>query len=484
MEKNSIALLPLDNRPISYLLPKQIAEFSGIDLMLPERQFLGNLNHGSDLNYIEKWLTDLKKNSTLIISLDNWIYGGLVQSRKHSTSFDELKSKVLFIKELKDINKYGFSSVMRISNNNDASEEKEYWENYGEKIFKWSELTHKVGIGIKEEGVSHKELLERWYQSSKLIPPDILSDYKGHRDKNFTINLQWLESLHKDTLKYLILSCDDASLYGMNVVEAEYLKQEIKKHNFTKLAKVISGTDEIPLVLLTKAILESSKIKPSVSICFDSNEGAKQIAKYESSSIQTSVFNQLEVLGLEIKEPNNEDIALFIHIADSYQGDHVFNEKAGATENNVFKLIQALKSTDKPFILIDLAYANGADPVLIEPLLKAKITWNKCYGYAAWNTCSNSIGCAMAIGINRWIAEKRKIFNENAFKRCLLTRFLDDYAYQSQIRHSNITELEVNKKLGVYVQTFSTLLDISNIKVNCKLPWKRSFEVEVEFYDK
>ena len=48
--KKSIALLPLDNRPVSCLLPKQIADFSGINLILPKRKYLGGLKKGCDLN--------------------------------------------------------------------------------------------------------------------------------------------------------------------------------------------------------------------------------------------------------------------------------------------------------------------------------------------------------------------------------------------------------------------------------------------------
>ena len=93
--EQSIAFLPLDNRPISYLLPKQIADFSGIDLIMPDKKYLGDLKTGSDLEYIEKWCRGLiNQTPTLVISLDNWVYGGLVQSRKHSCALDELRNRI------------------------------------------------------------------------------------------------------------------------------------------------------------------------------------------------------------------------------------------------------------------------------------------------------------------------------------------------------------------------------------------------------
>lgn len=483
MTKNSsLVLLPLDNRPVSYLLPKQIADFSNIDLILPERKYLGDLKRGSDLEYIENWCRGLiNQTLTLVIALDNWIYGGLVNSRKHSYDLNNLRYRVEILKEMKSINKYGFSSIMRIPDyNNSSEEEKDYWKNYGENIFRWSELMYKVGRGIKEEGVSNEELIESWYQSSQKIPASILADYKGHRDKNFTINLLWLESLHHHCFEYLIFSCDDSREYGMNVVEAEYLRKEISKHRFENITSVISGTDEIPLVLLTKAIIKCSDKKPSVSLFFDSVKGKNQISRYESDTIYNSVLNQINTLGIEVKDFNESDLVVCIHCADSIQGDHLFGERPDNTIKNAAELVKLIQSNKKSFILIDLAYANGADPELIEILLDSNIDWQRCYGFSAWNTTSNSIGSALSIGINRWISEIKNSFNEDAFKKCLVVRFLDDYAYQAKIRHKKVTRIEINEKIKPYAQTFSKLFDLSDIKVNCCLPWKRSFEVEIE----
>ncbi len=338
---------------------------------------------------------------------------------------------------------------------------------------------HKVGRGIKGDS-SNEELIEEWYQSSKRLPIDVLVDYKSHRDKNFSINMLWLELLHNNCFKCLIFSCDDSAKYGMNVIEAEYLNDQINKHRFSHLAKVISGTDEIPLVLLTKAVLEKVVEKPLLSIYFNSDNGKDQISRYESDSIHKSISNQIETLELENVGLNKEDIVLCVHCADSVQGDHIFKNTPGNTKNNVVKLIEFLKSINKPFIILDLAYANGADPLLIESLLNTNINWQNCYGYSGWNTTSNSTGSALAIGINRWLAEKKNRFNYEEFKKCLLTRFLDDYAYQTQIRHPQITEEETNNRIKSFVEDFSRILDLDNISVKCTLPWKRSFEVEID----
>ena len=484
---NKIALLPLDNRPVSYLLPKQIADFSDIDLILPERNKLGDLNKGADFEYIENWCRGVACNApTMVISLDTWMYGGLVQSRKHNFSLEELKKRVdLFVGEdnyprLRQ-NIYGFSTIMRIPNYNSSEEEKDYWKDYGEKIFKWSYNMHKVGRGIKNDNESYDDLIDNWYKSTADIPIKILLDYKALRDKNFGVNIQWLESLHNNLFNYLIFSCDDSSDYGMNVVEAEYLIKEIRKHKFREKAKVISGTDEIPLILMTKSILEtcSGMSLPKISIYYNDLQGRNEKARYEQSSIYKSITSKVEFLTSTIYEENEADIILFVHLASSVQGDHIFKIEPEDTRNNAKELVKEIEKSKKPFMILDLAYANGADPNLINELKKSKVNWDSCYGYAGWNTCSNSAGTVLAMGINRWISERRNIFNKEAFKKCLLTRFLDDYAYQAIIRHPNITEKEVNEKIRPYIQDFSKIIGLDIQESNCVLPWRRSFEIEI-----
>lgn len=477
--KHKIALLPIDNRPASYLLPQEIAEFSGIDLILPERDFLGNLDKAADLNYVENWL---KKNSDadlFIIALDTWVYGSLVQSRKHNMELNILKEKTHKLKSLIASPIYGFSTVMRIPHYNGSDEEKDYWNLYGEKIYNWSCLMHRVGKGILLPGETHDDLLDKWYKSFHEVPAEILADYKGLRDKNFLVNIEWLNLIEKEDLDYLIFSCDDSGEYGLNVFEREYLKSETQKNHLSKKIKTISGTDEIPCVLLTKAMLEKAKTTPNLNITFSNDTGYHEISKYESGSIFDSLMNEFEALGLEDLNNKNSDLEIFIHVAPGKQGDHIFKDISPDTKLDAEKLIEKIEELTNPFILIDLAYANGSDPNLIDSLLKSKINIKNFYGYAGWNTSSNSIGSALSIGINRWLSERNNNFDLELFKKCIFTRLLDDYAYQSQIRHKNITEHEINDKIKPYAERISNFLELKNIKVEYKLPWKRSFEIEI-----
>ena len=60
MVKENIAFIPIDNRPVCYSLPKQIAKIdSDLNLFLPERCFLGDLTKNADIDAILNWLENI-----------------------------------------------------------------------------------------------------------------------------------------------------------------------------------------------------------------------------------------------------------------------------------------------------------------------------------------------------------------------------------------------------------------------------------------
>ena len=131
-----IAFVPIDNRPITYLLTEQITSINNnLKLFMPKRELLGGLVDVSSIDAILDWLKNLEAVNLIVLSLDTIAYGGLVSSRRCTETYDEIKSRILKLKEILKIKKkenpnlkiYATSSIMRISNNNINEEEKEYW---------------------------------------------------------------------------------------------------------------------------------------------------------------------------------------------------------------------------------------------------------------------------------------------------------------------------------------------------------------------
>ena len=518
-----IAFLPIDNRPVCYTLPKII---SGIDktieFELPERRYLGDLTKIADIEKLFSWLENLDKQDVIILSLDTLIYGGLIPSRRSVETLDELKQRQ---ERLKNILKkqsckiLAFSSIMRISNNNYNEEEKEYWSEYGKKIFEYSYNFHKSlldptrkskistlhqGEGIcstkqvnphnykdknsnngetcppfetlpsktiqrivlreaqQKSLISRRGIIEEKYnyQFKTNIPQEILEDYLATRKRNFEINKIYLEWQKEGLFETLIFSKDDCAQYGLNVIEAQELE---KLGGFVK-----TGADEIPMSLLSRAIQGEMKVYP---VFLEDNQ-KHLISNYEDVSVEKSVIGQLELAGCKITNQENCDMILYVNNFKNHQGEIVMKV---ATESFSGKF----ELTDRPYMIADVRFANGSDNKFVEQVLKLDLLSNNFHGYSAWNTTANSLGSLICGAKVKFLA---KNYDKESFLKLTQTRLLDDWAYQANIRQ----QIEKNdlkalvEKMKPYKKTIDEIFKTS-YNNSYSFPWNRLFEVEVEF---
>ncbi len=444
-----IGFVPIDNRPVCYTLPKIIAEIDeNIEFFIPERTLLGDLKKYANIEKLFEWLKSLPKLDAIILSLDTLAYGGLISSRRCPETFDEIKSRIETLKNIlleKNCKIYAFSSIMRISNNNYNEEEKEYWSKWGKKIFDYSYQTHKLGC---ESCITN------------IIPSDILDDYLETRKRNFEINKIYLEWQKEGLFDTLIFSKDDCAEYGFNVQEAKMLEQ---MGGFTK-----TGADEIPLSLLSRAVKGKFKICP---IFLEPNQ-KDLISNYEDISIEKSVLGQIELAdAVSVSEPDKADIILYINNFRDKQGEIVMGI-------NTEGFSKTFCTPDKPYMIADVRFANGADNNFVKELLKNKIDDKYFCGYSAWNTSANSLGSLICGAKIKYLAKK---YNSSAFKKLQITRFLDDWAYQANIRQllKEPNTKELCDKMQEYEKVISTVLN-TEINAGYTYPWERLFEVEIE----
>ena len=434
-----IAFLPIDNRPVCYTLAKDIAQIDeSIEFFLPPRECLGDLTKTADIENLISWLENLPKVDSLILSLDTLVYGGLIPSRRSTETLEELKKRLAKIKPLLRNKKvYAFSSIMRISNNNYNEEEKEYWSKFGKKIFEYS----------FSGGVNKAD-----------IPDEILDDYLATRKRNFEVNKIYLAWQKEGLFDTLIFSKDDCAEKGFNVEEAKELE---------KLGgKTKTGADEIPLSLLARSIDKKIKVFPE----FLEPDCKNLISNYEDVSIEKSVLGQLELAGFEVSSPDDADIVLIVNNFRNKQGELVMGWD---TEPFDGKLLLP----NKPFAVADVRFANGADNAFVEQLLE-KIDLANFYGYAGWNTSANTLGsllCAMKV---KWQAKQ---YNSQAFAKLELVRFLDDWAYQANVRAQIEKPIDIRNLMQPYETRLNNVLKLAPSKLDYTYPWKRKFEVEVRF---
>ncbi len=491
---NKMLLIPIDDRPVSYSLPSQIAGINNnAKVILPPRSICGGLTKPADsekiFNFMNEALNDGEINS-VVISLDTLIYGGLVQSRRTTESFEEIKQKIEKLKKLlskyKEQNKisvYAFSSIMRISNNNINEEEKEYWSRYGEMIFKYSFLTHKSKI--KNLDLNEEKALS---DAKKQIPTEILLDYESSRKRNFEINLEYLGFLENGLIDYLIYSQDDTAEFGFNVEEAELLKTKIIKKNLSEKSEVQTGADEIPCCLLLRSFLKSLNENVRIYPIFSDEHGKNIISRYENRTILESSIGQIKMCGAQVAENAEEaDMLLIVHTPLTAQNDHAMNlHDRPVNVEGAKRIAKMLNTISKPYIIADVAYANGADAYFVREAVLPNLDSGFFYSYAGWNTTGNTIGSALAIGVMRYIREKEANFNEKEYKKVLFIRLLDDWAYQSQVRQKirNLTQRAdvnlLNELLEPYIKDLTEKLNADTAEINLSYPWGRTFEVEID----
>ena len=440
-----IAFLPIDNRPVCYTLPKLIAGIDeDIEFSIPERELLGDLTKIADIDGLFEWLENLPQQDSLILSLDTLIYGGLIPSRRGKETLYELKLRLEKLKKIlknKGAKIYAFSSIMRISNNNYNEEEKEYWSDYGKKIFEYSYNLHKNGFAQTD------------------IPPEILKDYLQTRERNFEVNKIYLEWQKEGIFEFLVFSKDDCAQFGLNVKESQELE---KLGGFTK-----TGADEIPLSLLSRSLNKSLKIYPE----FLEPEYKGLVSNYEDVSVENSVRGQIELGGCEVcGDKNNADLILYVNNFIDRQGEIVMGINTKSFEGE-------FKTPDKPYMTADVRFANGADNEFIRELFKNELKDEYFYGYSAWNTTANTLGSLICGAKVKFFAQK---YNKDNFKKLQVTRFSDDWAYQANVRQM-LKKTDENE-LALLMREFEPAIrDVlkTDIDVKYSYPWHRLFEVEV-----
>lgn len=444
-----IAFVPIDNRPVCYSLPKLIAGVdNSIEFFIPKRELLGDLTHSADIDGLFQWLMELPKLDAIVLSLDTVAYGGLIPSRRCPETFEQIKKRIEILREIledKSCKVYAFSSIMRISNNNINEEEKDYWSKWGKKIYEYSYNVHKSGCN----GCTTHD-----------IPSDVLDDYIETRRRNFEINKIYYQWQKQGVFDTLVFSKDDCAEYGFNVQEAQFLE---KMGAFTK-----TGADEISLSLLARALHGDVKIFP----IFLAPEYKNLISNYEDISIEKSVLGQIDLCGCKaVKTIDEADIILYVNNFKKHQGEIVMKVD---TEHFNSEFVVP----DTPYMIADVRFANGSDNGFVKALFENNLEDKNFYGYSAWNTSANTLGSLICGAKTKFLANK---YCEDNFKRLGIIRFLDDWAYQANMRQA-LSSPDV-EKLTAGMKEFENIVGkIYNQKIvaKYKFPWNRLFEVEVE----
>lgn len=500
----SVLLIPLDDRPVTYIFPSLIADTAGVEVIAPPRSLLGSIFHPAQMDSLFAWITSTLEKTrpeVMMVGLDSLLYGGLITSRRSQDNLKSISKRLSNLKKWKGpggLTKiYAQTSIMRISDNYDNSEEKTYWARYGREIFAWSTVMYRMSKGIKVNA----GILESY---ERRIPLEIRDDYLETRFRNFQINNEILDLVDTGVIDRLVLSVDDSGSQGLNVLEREKLIARAHAMGLTDRVFCYPGADEVLCSLFAAWLakkLEEKNLTLKARVTYSPSLSANCPSRYEGQTIGETIESQLDAIGIKhasesssTNDPKNVDITVIVH-GGEIQGDHILlpgtpDLRQLETSFQVAETIKLLVEATTPVVLCDVAYANGADPILVEELLSRPDLMSKIISYAGWNTTGNTVGSALATGVSRLYSVRNNCRSEQtdrAFNKCLFTRLADDWAYQSLVRSQLDSDASIDK-LAQLISPFlgkigqALRFEPGNLRVS--FPWKRTFEFEVCFEDR
>ncbi len=498
-EPPRILYIPHDNRPISEKQTVEAVEKLGFEVLVPPEELLGNRTEWGKPDALWTWLQNhAKEADAAVISSDAMLYGSLVGSRKHDYKKDVVLKRVDNFRELRKkypkLPVYVFSSLMRTPRNSAASghEEPGYYQYYGSDIFRFSELRDKREV----EGLSFREERELAFLE-KLLPKSDMKDWLGRREKNLAANKKLMDCARKNVFNYFLLGRDDNAPYSQTHMESRHLA-DYGKDMGSSYYQSMAGIDEIGILLLARAVNDMSRETPYVFVRYNWGRGPYTVPAYSDEPLSESVEEAIIAAGgMQTSNPNNADLVLTVNTNPNgmtYEAGTWGNDGL-PREGTVYfvDIVQEYLEKGYPVGVADIAFANGSDNALMEELKRRNMLF-KLQCYAGWNTPTNSTGFAIGEGI---LARHMK---PEAVDDLLLTRYLDDWAYQANVRNSMARQLSWLRGDGVYgsldgkrpavmhrtdrllktfvENNFPHMKALEELHVS--FPWNRLFESDIE----
>lgn len=493
-----IIFVPHDNRPISNKQTAEVVEKLGYQVVVPPDEKLGNRTNLGNPEVLWQWLEEnAEEADAAVISSDAMLYGSLVGSRKHNYSQAEIMKRVGHFKEFRaahpKMQLYVFSSIMRTPRNGEASghEEPDYYRNYGADIFRYTGLKDKE----ETEGLTKREKKEALFLE-RLIPKKDLQDWLGRRQKNYAANESLLKLVKGNTFDYMVLGRDDNAPLSQTHLENRHLMASAGSLEKTKF-QAMAGIDEIGMLLMARAVNDIKREVPFVYVRYNWGRGSKTIPSYSDETMGASIDSAINVGGgMQVSSPEKADLVLAVNTnpnGRTYEANARSNDGRAREGTDYFAdLVKEYVGKGYPVAIADVAYANGSDNTLMENLKKKGLLF-KLKAYGGWNTPTNSSGFVIGEGM------LVKHMTEAAVEDLLLTRYLDDWAYQANVRNTISRQLTWLRGDGVYgsldgkkravsdrsarmmtrfvEQNFPPFDSLKEIEVH--FPWNRMFEADI-----
>ena len=441
--------IPLDERPCNYKFPSLIFNDENFKIKTVPFEYMGLMKKPGNIEKINDFLLNEYKDADgAIISIDTLLYGGIVPSRIHFFSFDEVKQRLDLLRKIKkdkpNFKIYAYNLVMRCPRYNDDEEEPNYYLYHGLDIFNRKFIQHRMELNLAT--VEEKQELEKIS-----IPQEYINDYESRREVNCNINIETVKLVNDGIIDFLVIPQDDSAPFGYTALDQQKIKNVVRKYNLQNKVLTYPGADEVANTLFARAYNEMHNRKPLVYIQYPSQLCKNIIPCAEDRKLDISArYQVIAAGGIVASSPSEADLIFAINAPGKDMISSQFRYWSGqgyTTMRNLEEFVDSIEYyidvLHKPVTIGDVGYCNGGDLRLIK-LIEQKNLYYKLSGYASWNIPCNTLGTALPMGIRCLYP-----YNKQNHLDFLTHRFIEDVGYCTLVR--KIVREEYCEKMGLTI---------------------------------
>ncbi len=495
-----IVLLPLDERPCNLKYPSLLPLHEDIQVVTPPKNILSHKKERCDLGVLHTWLIkECKDADYLIVSMDTLLYGGIVPSRLHHDSSEEIISRAGILNTIKENNQnikiYANELIMRTPSYSYADEEPDYFDECGRELWLYG-----VYLDKDLQGDLSDEEREEFNYLKETLNKDYLIDLMKRREINKIALFNTIDLYKEGVIDYLIIPQDDCHPYGFTSKDRRELVKYIEKVKLEKELLLYPGADEAGLTLMSRVMSDFFDKKLKIYVVFASEKGKTSIPCFEDRPLINTILTHLKANNLIHTENYEEaDLVLFVNNGDFF------------VQNNTPQSIEMINfSRDlKPFIekmkkayndgkvigIADNIFCNMGDEMLFDELFENEL-FEVIHSYAGWNTSSNTLDTTISAMVAYYFS--REDVKKNIF---LLHRFVEDFFYMGCVRDEIIKKIESNPKWGIKINALNQYkaplsqlakerlerliykYQLNNLcwvnSINVDFVWNRTFEIDL-----
>jgi hypothetical protein len=386
MRQLTVALVPLDDRPVNTYAPQMTAASAGAQVQLPPRELLGRFFTPGDGAAIARWLGTTDGADGYVISVSMLAYGGLIASRTAAPALAAALENLEAVRTLRatrpDAVIEVHDTIQRLAVTSTGTE----LDKYRDLLVSWAKLYDQV-MNLGQEALRGQLDAVR-----AQIPDQVVEDYLAARARNHQVNRLMVEWVADGTISHLVLSEDDTAPVGLARAERVELEALVAQLGVSDRVEIFPGADEVDALLVARVIAAGTA--PTYRVEYAGVSGENWTAQLEGIPFAENIRRHVAAVGGRVVS-GDADIVLAVNTPSAAPGQRAADLDAFVGQ------IGELLAAGTPVIVVDPLIVNKADHELVARM-ESGLDLAALLSYSGWNTGGNALGLALGHGTARW----------------------------------------------------------------------------------